>query len=79
MKESERVRLCVIGRSALTVGRYFYLMFEQEINLWGLVPGSQCMALYYYCYLCFVLNLYTLTELSHLVPLGVAGKRTKEE
>ena len=54
-------------------------MFKREINLWGLVPGSQYMALYYYCYLCFVVNLDTLTELSHLVPLGVVGEKTKEE
>ena len=32
------------------------------------------------CVLCVsVCELYTLTELSDLFPLGVAGKRTKEE
>ena len=32
------------------------------------------------CVICVsVCELYTLTELSHLIPLGIAGKRTKEE
>ena len=64
-----------------SVDRYFYLMFEQEFNLWGLIPGLQCMTLYVIYIDCVSYELYKLPllSLSHLVPLGVAGKRTKEE
>ena len=56
-------------------------MFEQEFNLWGLIPGLQCMTLYviYIDFVSYELYKLPLLSLSHQVPLGVAGKRTKEE
>ena len=56
-------------------------MFEKDFNLWGLIPGLQCMTLYVIYIDCVSYELYKLSllSLSHLVPLGVAGKRTKEE
>ena len=56
-------------------------MFEQEFNLWGLIPGLQCTTLYVIYIDCVSNELYKLPllSLSHLVPLSVAGKRTKEE
>ena len=38
-------------------------MFEQEFNLWGLIPGLQCMALYVYVLFVFFVNcIITVTE-----------------
>ena len=45
------------------------------VGSWITVHGT--VLLYVICI--SVYELYTLTELSHLGPLGVAGKRTKEE
>ena len=49
------------------------------VGSWITVHGTVflCIICVFVCELCIFIN--TLTELSHLVPLGVAGKRTKEE
>ena len=45
------------------------------VGSWITVHGTLLL-----CVICVsVYELYTLTELSYLVPLGVAGKRTREE
>ena len=46
-----------------------------EVGSWIAVHSTVLL-----CGICFsVCELHTLTELSHLVPIGVAGKKTKEE
>ena len=55
-------------------------MFEQEFNLWGLIPGLQCMTLYVIYIDCVSYELYKLPllSLSHLVPLGVKVKERRK-
>ena len=45
------------------------------VGSWITVHGTVLLCVIYV----FVCELHTLTELSHIVPLGVVGKRTKEE
>ena len=81
MKESERVCLYVIGRSALIGWKvllsYVWAVFQlMGVDSWITVYDTVCY-IYIDCVSCELYEL-PLLSLSHLVPLGVAGKRTKE-